>query len=109
DTLAYLSVNEKSNDADYKHDNETTSDVDFDNEYFADFTEKDVTDDSDTEDDFHLTEDDDIEESLNEEQLKIADEFFGMKNETESIRDYDEVILFYVGCVSDFVNDQKEA
>ncbi|CAF4143789.1 unnamed protein product, partial [Rotaria sordida] len=91
DTLTYLSVNEKSNDADYKHDNETTSDVDFDNEYFADFTEKDVTDDSDNEDDFHLTEDDDIEESLNEEQLKIADEFFGMQNETESIRDYAEV------------------
>ncbi|CAF4345374.1 unnamed protein product [Rotaria sp. Silwood2] len=92
DTLAYISVNEKSNYVDYKHDNETTSDVDFDNEYFADFTEKVVTDDSDNEDDFHLTEDDEIEESLNEEQLKIADEFFDMQNKTESIRDYDEVL-----------------
>lgn len=91
DEFTYLSINENPNDVDGKDLNDTASDVEFENEYFADTDDNDDCHNSENEYDFYSSEDD-VEENLNEEQMKFGNEFLNMPTWNESIRDYDEVV-----------------
>lgn len=91
DALACLSINEKPNDMDGTVINETTSDIDFENEYFNDIEEDDINSDFDIKDQLDSNEDD-IEKNINEEQVNFANEFFDTENWTEPMRDYDELV-----------------
>lgn len=93
DEFNYLSINENPNDVDGKDLNDTTSEAEFENEYFADADDNDDCHNSENEYDFYSSEDD-LEENLNEEQMKFGNEFLNMQTSNESIRDYDEVVSY---------------
>ncbi|CAF4472826.1 unnamed protein product, partial [Rotaria sp. Silwood2] len=96
DVFAYLSINENTNDEHADDFDNTDLDIDFDNEYFADAGNKDVTDDDENENEEDSEEDEDIEGDLSEKQVKFGKEFFNMESSSIPIRDYDDLVILAI-------------
>ncbi|CAF3493242.1 unnamed protein product, partial [Rotaria sp. Silwood2] len=84
-----MSIEEKPNDANDEDVDSFASDIDFENEYFVDVDEEDVIRDGEDESEDIIEEE--IEENLSEQQIKIRNEFFNMDESTLPIHEYNEL------------------
>ncbi|CAF2943334.1 unnamed protein product [Rotaria sp. Silwood2] len=85
-----MSIEEKPNDANDEDVDSFASDIDFENEYFVDVDEEDVIRDGEDESEDIIEEE--IEENLSEQQIKIRNEFFNMDESTLPIHEYNELV-----------------
>lgn len=89
DAFSYMSIEEKLNN-DYGEEMDSfVSDTDFEDEYFAADDEEVIRNDEDQSEDIIEEE---IEANLNEEQVKIANEFFNVDESTIPIHEYNELV-----------------